>query len=116
MSTYLAKNNNTESMEKVSDEVKRKECEFYNILCLYMELEDKFLKWSFMGRQNSTPIFVREVKFEKWNLFLQWAIWIHRSWQRAHKAESNKLLHHVRSSADSQVNLTRQIFHIILYL
>jgi len=59
MSTYLAKNNNIESMEKVSDEDKRKECEFYNILCLNMELEDKFLKWSFMGRQNSTLIFVR---------------------------------------------------------
>jgi hypothetical protein len=44
MSTYLAKNNNAESMEKVSDEVKRKECAFYNILCLYMELKDKFLK------------------------------------------------------------------------
>jgi len=33
MLTYLAKNNNNESIQRVSDENKRKECEFCNNLC-----------------------------------------------------------------------------------
>jgi hypothetical protein len=52
MLIYLAKNNNSESIQTVSVEDKRKECEFCNNLCLWMELEGKFLKRSISGKQN----------------------------------------------------------------
>jgi hypothetical protein len=52
MLIYLAKNNNNESIQIVSVEDKRKECEFCNNLCLWMELEGTFLKRSVRGQQN----------------------------------------------------------------
>jgi len=74
------KKNNTESIQTVSDEVKRKECEFYKITCLWMGLEDKFLKWSFIGQQNPTLIVGLEGKMENMKLFpavrylITWAV------------------------------------------
>ena len=69
MLTYLAKNNINGIIQTVSDEDKRKESEYWNILCQRMELEDQFLKWNFREDQNSKHIVGRENKYEKNKLF-----------------------------------------------
>ena len=92
MLTYLATNNNNESIQRVSDEDKRPECEYRNTLCVCMELGDKFLKRNIRGQQNPTLIVGRLVNLKRWNYFLPWTSWINGSCQRDCKAEGNNQL------------------------
>jgi hypothetical protein len=88
MLIYLAKNNNNESIQTVSVEDKRKECEFCNNLCQRMELEG--FKTKCQGKKNKieTSSLGAKINMTRWNYFLQWASWIHRPWQRCRKAEA----------------------------
>ena len=77
MLIYIAKNNNIERIETVSDEAKSKEYDFCNILCRCMELENNVPKRSVRGQQNPNLIVGREVKFENdeiitYNALIEW--------------------------------------------
>jgi hypothetical protein len=67
--TYLSKNNSNESISRVTDEDKRKECDFCNPLCQCTGVGRKVLIRCVRGKQNPTHIFGRESKYEKMKLF-----------------------------------------------
>jgi hypothetical protein len=64
---YLAKNNNNDIIQRVSDEDEIKECEFCSSLYPCMDFVVDFLILRFRGQQNLTFIFRREGKYEKKN-------------------------------------------------
>jgi len=115
MLTYLAKNNISGIIQAVSDENKRKESEYWNILSAN-GVGRQLFKMKYSEEQNSNLIVRREDKYEKINYFLQWASWIYGPWQHDSKAESNKQLRHVRPSAVSQVTPNGQIFDLFRIL
>ena len=67
--TCLVKNNNNESVQTVSDEDTRKECDFCNTICQCIGFGRQVLKRCVRGQQNPTLHVVREGKYEKMTLF-----------------------------------------------
>jgi len=113
MLTYIAKNNSNESIHTVSDEDKRKECDFYNTLRQFIGVGRQVLKRCVRGQQNNktqTSSLGTKVNVSKWNYLVQWASWIHGRWQRDCKAESDNQFRHVCRSAGSHVTSTAHIF------
>jgi hypothetical protein len=52
MLTYLDNKKGNESIQRMYDENKIKECELYNVQCQCIHLEDNFLKRNVRGLQN----------------------------------------------------------------